>query len=145
MKKIKYLIKRIIEMDYKKMFITINNIHKKTKKSKIIILIDIIYCGFKYQAGYMDYKLYEMYNMSKEERKTVLTRGINNQLIKEYNNKNFWYIFDNKEIFNQRFNKYLNREWFYINNNYEDFLSFIKNKKEIIIKPTNASCGVGVQ
>ena len=84
MKKIKYIFKRILEMNYKKMFTTINEIHKKTKKSKIIIFIDIIYCGFKYQAGYMDYKLYEMYNMNNQERKTVLTRGINNQLIKRY-------------------------------------------------------------
>lgn len=145
MKKLKYLFKRILEMDFKKMFIIIKEIHNKTNKSKIIILLDIIYCGFKYQAGYMDYKLYEMYNMNKKERKTVLTRGINNALIKEYNDKNYWYIFDNKEIFNKKFNKYLNRDWFYINENYEDFLTFIKEKKELIIKPTNACCGVGVK
>lgn len=145
MKKIIYVIKRIFSMNVKKMFEEIDKIHKKTNKNKISIFFDMIYCGFKYQAGYMDYQLFEMYNLNKSERKTILTRGINNSLIKEYNNKDYWYIFDQKEIFNKKFEKYLNRNWFYINDNYEDFEKFIKQKKEIIIKPTSLSCGVGVE
>ena len=31
-------------------------IGKKTKKNYIAILIDMIKCGFKYQAGYYDYQ-----------------------------------------------------------------------------------------
>ena len=48
-------------MNYQKMFNTIKEISKETKKSKLFIFNDMVYCGFKYQAGYSDYKLYKMY------------------------------------------------------------------------------------
>ena len=60
MHKIKYLIDRIIHMDYKSFFKTIKKIHIKSNKNSFIIFIDIIYCGIKYQAGYTDYDLFEM-------------------------------------------------------------------------------------
>ena len=56
MGKIKYLFKRIIKMDYKNMLKIAKAIGKKTKKNYIVILIDMIKCGFKYQAGYYDYQ-----------------------------------------------------------------------------------------
>ena len=46
-------------MNYQKMFNTIKEISKETKKSKLFIFNDMVYCGFKYQAGYSDYKLYK--------------------------------------------------------------------------------------
>ena len=45
----------------------------------------MIICGFKYEAGYMDYMLFEMYNLNSKQRKTIMTRGKNNKLIKKYN------------------------------------------------------------
>ena len=42
----------------------------------------MIGCFFKYQAGYADYIFFEMYNLSKKERKTILTRGKNNSYVK---------------------------------------------------------------
>ena len=57
MGKIKYLFKRIIKMDYKNMFRIAKAISKKTKKNYISIVIDMIKCGFKYQAGYYDYQV----------------------------------------------------------------------------------------
>ena len=82
MGKIKYLFKRIIKMDYKNMFRIAKAISKKTKKNYISIVIDMIKCGFKYQAGYYDYQEFEFYNLNNEERKTYLTRGKNNEIIK---------------------------------------------------------------
>ena len=76
MSKLKYLFKRILKMNYKKFFDTINLVHKRSKKNRLLIFFDIIICGFKYQAGYMDYNLFEMYNMNSKERKTIITRGI---------------------------------------------------------------------
>lgn len=83
MGKLGYLIKRVKNMNFDKMFQTIDLVNKKTNKSKISIFFDIINCGIKYQAGYVDYNLYEMYKMNKDERKTVVTRGINNEIIKK--------------------------------------------------------------
>lgn len=145
MGKAKYLIKRILKMNYKQFFDTIDEVHSKTNKNKLSIFIDIINCGIKYQAGYIDYNLFEMYNLTKEERKTIITRGINNEILKKYNDQSKAYIFEDKALFNKLYDKYLNREWIYLKDNLEEFKEYLKNKKEIIVKPLSLSCGKGVE
>ena len=145
MGKAKYLIKRILKMNYKQFFDTIDTVYAKTNKNKLAIFIDIINCGIKYQAGYIDYNLFEMYNLTKEERKTIITRGINNEILKKYNDQTKAYIFEDKALFNKLYDKYLNREWIYLKDNLEEFKEYLKNKKEIIVKPLSLSCGKGVE
>ena len=145
MGKIKYLTRRIFKMNYKNFFSTIDDVHYKTNRNKLNIFIDIINCGLKYEAGYVDYNLFEMYNMNNKERKTIITRGINNNILKKYNDKTKSYIFEDKAIFNKLYNEYLNREWIYLNDNYNEFKKYLKNKKYVIVKPLSLSCGKGVE
>lgn len=148
MGKVKYLIGRITSMDYKKMFEIINLVHKKTRKNRLYLFFDVVGCGLKYQAGYMDYNLFAMYDMNKEERKTVITRGINNKIIKDYNDMSLAYKFSDKALFNKLFDKYLNREWIYLDDpdiNFKDFQKYLKGKTEVIVKPLSLSCGKGVE
>lgn len=145
MGKIKYLFKRILKMNYKNMFKIAKAISKKTNKNTYLIVIDMIKCGLKYQAGYYDYQEFEFYNLNKLERKTYLTRVKNNAIVRKFNNKEYFKYFDNKYEFNKIFDKYLKREWMYLNNNYEDFVKFCSNKKEIIVKPIDGCGGVGVE
>lgn len=144
MHKIKYLCTRIKNLNYKELFITIKKIHYKTGKNRIIIFLDIVYCGIKYQAGYTDYGLFKMYEMNKVERQTVITRGINNYIIKTYNNPSYFHIFHNKQEFNNKFHKYLKRDWLYLNNNYDEFLIFIKKHPKFIAKPIDLECGKNI-
>lgn len=146
MSKVTYLIKRITKMNFSNMFKTIDLVHNKTNKNKLYIFFDIINCGLKYQAGYVDYNLFEMYNMNSKERKTVITRGINNRIIKTFNDMSLAYKFENKAIFNELFNKYLNREWICLNNaSLDDFKKYLKGKKEVIVKPLDQACGKGIE
>ena len=55
MSKIKYLFGRIKNMNIKNMFKTINDIHKRSNKSRIYLFFDMINCAIKYQSGYVDY------------------------------------------------------------------------------------------
>ena len=71
------------------MFKQINVVHERSNKNRVLIFFDMIICGFKYEAGYMDYMLFEMYNLNSKQRKTIMTRGKNNKLIK--NNNDFKY------------------------------------------------------
>lgn len=145
MKKLIYLGKRIIHLNYKSFFKTIKQVHYKTGKSRIYIFFDMVYCGLKYQAGYVDYNLFEMYDMTKEERKTVITRGINNQILKKCNNPAYFHIFHNKNEFNEKFEQYLNRDWLYLDNNEKEFKDFIKKHPSFIAKPTDLECGKKVE
>ncbi len=142
MSKIRYLIGRIKNMNFKNLFKTINDIHIITGKSKIYLFFDIINCAIKYQSGYVDYLLFEMWNLNNKERKTVLTRGKNNVFVKYYNNnKEYGHYFLNKNEFNEKFKKYLNREYIILNDNKEEFKKFIKNKKLVFCKPINGTHG----
>ncbi len=132
-------------MNYKNFFVTINQVHEKNRRSRILIFFDIIYCGLKYQAGYIDYYQFAMYKMNARERKTVITRGINNRITKKYNDMKEAYKFEDKALFNKLFAKYLKREWLYLDDNYAAFEKFLKGKKEIIVKPLSLSCGKGVE
>ena len=146
MGKIKYLIKRILKMDYKNMFRIAKAISKKTKKNTFMIIIDMIRCGIKYQAGYYDYQEFEFYNLNKEERKTYLTRGKNNEIVKKFNDRTSFHKFEDKAEFNSIFNKYLKRNWMVLNdNNYSDFEKFLKDNKAIIVKPIDDEGGNGVE
>jgi len=145
MRRIIYLFKRILHLDYKNMFKIAKSISKKTGKNRFILLLDIVYCGFSYQAGYYDYQEFEFYNLNKAERKTYLTRGKNNEIVRRFNNKAFFDKFENKVEFNKIFDKYLKRDWLYLDNNPEEFIKFIKNHGSIIVKPVDATGGNGVE
>ena len=148
MGKIGYLLKRITSMDYGKMFDTVNEVHKKCKKGRINIFIDIIKCGIKYQAGYMDYKLFEMYDLNDKQRETIVTRGINNAIVKKYNNPEYTKYFRDKILFNKKFSKYILRDWMQIDGteeNYNQFKEFCAKHKTILVKPIAECCGKGVE
>lgn len=142
MRRVKYLLLRIKNMDFKRMFNIINEIHKSTHKSRIYLFFDVIICGLKYQAGYVDYYIFEMWNLNSKERKTILTRGKNNIFVKYYNKKEFNHIFYNKDEFNEKFKKYLNRDYIILNGkNENEFKKFLKNKTVIFCKPISGTHG----
>ena len=93
-------------------------------------------CARKYGAGYMDYDLFEMYNLTDEQRDTYITRGRNNNLINKYNNKAYFHIFENKNEFNTIFEKYLKRDWIDVTTrSKEDVIKFIEKHKIFMAKP----------
>ena len=146
MKKIKYTLKRIVNINYKNFFKTINYVSKKSKKSRVFIFFDMIYTGIKYQAGYMDYKLFEMYKMNNKEKATIITRGVNNNYIRILNKKEDMKLLNNKLLFNEKFKKYLNRDYIAIDKDkYEEYLSFVNKHKTFIAKPIDQSCGTDIE
>ncbi len=145
MGKLKYVLNRIRKMNFGSFFKTVSTVHDRCGKPRIVIFFDMIICGFKYQAGYVDYQLFEMYKMNSKERRTIITRGINNDITKKYNDKDFFIYFNDKKEFNIKFDKFLKRDWLYLEqDNFEEFKKFLKGKEYIIVKPTVGSCGKGV-
>lgn len=146
MGKIKYLCGRIFSMHFDKMFEKIDDIHKKTGKSKIYLFFDMINCGLKYQAGYMDYWLFEMYDLNRAQRKTVVTRGINNAFIKRFNDPAYMKYIDDKLEFNRRFEKFLKRDWLDVHTATDEQLAaFCEKHSTFMAKPENGMCGKGIQ
>lgn len=146
MGKVGYVLKRIAGLNSKQMFSKIDEVHRKSGKSKAYILFDMIACGFIYQAGYMDYALFEMYNLNRAQRKTVVTRGKNNAFIKRFNDPKYMPLIENKLLFNSRFDRYLKRDWLNIETaSDEQFFDFIKKHPVFMAKPADGMCGKGIE
>lgn len=146
MKKVKYLFKRIFSMNFGALFKTASKDSKLAHKNYFVILFDIIHCGFKYMAGYVDYDVFCFYNLTKAQRATIITRGINNKYVQTLNGKNFVDYIDNKITFHEKYSNYINRNWLDLSKtSYEDFDKFVKNEKVLIAKPLDLSCGAGVE
>ena len=146
MSKMKYILRCITKMDYKNMFKVAKKVSKKARKPRIWILIDMIYCGLKYGAGYYDYQEFEFYLLNKKEKAEYLTRTKNNLIIKKYNNKEYFHLLDNKVEFNQKFQEFIKRDYMLIDaSNQKDFASFLKKHKEVIVKPLDGEGGKGVE
>ena len=120
----------------------IKNVHQKTNTKRIKIILDLILCKLKYKASSIDYDYFEMYKMSNFERKTCITKGKNNDLIKKYNNLKFMKYVNNPLEFHKHFDKFLNRDWLELNslknfkklcNNHKEIVAYSNKKKEHII------------
>ena len=55
MPNLKYLFARIANMDTRAMLEKTAIVQQRTGRNRLLILADMIVCGFKYEAGYMDY------------------------------------------------------------------------------------------
>ena len=123
------------------------NVYKKVKKqtNKKFVLLDIIFCSIKYQAAFSDYLEFEFYLLNDNQRKTYLTNGKNNEIVRMFNDKSYWHILDNKNEFNEYFKKYLKRDYLNPNFTKEDLNRFLKDKSNIIVKPVDGVGGEGIK
>ncbi len=145
MSKIKYLLKCIREMDFKSLFATVGRVNKKSGKLRIYLFFDIIICGLKYGAGYLDYELYEFYSLTPAQRATYIVRTTNNAIARHCNDRAYYDVLGDKVKFNTIYNEFLKRDWLdFRTATREDFAKFIDGKKAIISKPLDACCGLGV-
>ncbi len=131
---------------FSKMNNVIGEIHQKTGKNKVAMFFDMLKCSSLYGAGYYDYQIFEFYNMNASQRKTYMTRMKNKKLIMRFNNQEFSYIFDEKNVFDEKFKKYLGREILDLKNiDLSTFENFIKNKKSFFAKPYIGESGKGIE
>ena len=145
MGRLSYMMKRAAKMDYGAMLKTANMLHKKTGKSRIWLLADMAKCAARYNAGYIDYKIAEMYRLNDAQRATQITRGIYNSIVARMNDKKFWHFFDNKTEFNQLFSAQVKRGWLnLLEASEEDFAKFLEGRGDIICKPIDGSSGQGI-
>ena len=113
----------------------------------LLVIINMIKFGIKYNEGYIDYKIKNMYNLNDEQRKTVITRGISNDIVRRMNPKEYWHTFDDKAEFNEFFKQWIPRRWIRIDDNTstEDVYALCRSFHELIGKPLEGSSGAGIQ
>lgn len=135
MKNIGYMVDRILSMNVLGIFEVANKIHMKTKRNRFLLILDIVWCGLRHMAGYLDYYVFEMHNLNETQRKTMMTRGRNNAFIRELNNPKFKYIFETKKVFYTQFSDLIKREWLSLDDStFAEFEEFVSKRKEFIAK-----------
>ena len=125
---IAFLVKRAARMDWKRMFETADMLSGKTGLNRAWLLRDMLRCAVRFNAGYMDYKIAEMYRLNDAQKRTVITRGISNAIVRKMNDKAYWHFFDDKTEFNSTFADHIGRKWIRLDENtdpekFRDFLS----------------------
>lgn len=146
MPNLKYVLKRIAGMDYQAMLDTAHTVHERTGKSKLVTLADMIACGFLYQAGYMDYLVFEFYRLNAHQRKTYITRGQNNRYVRLLNPQENWHLLEDKVEFLKRFDGFHGRDWIDLRDTSRgDFEQFCSTHPKMVAKPLDGTCGRGVE
>lgn len=146
MSKVKYLMGRLLRMNYHEMFSTAGKLHRKTGKSRLRLLGDMINCGLRYGAGYKDYMLFEFYGLSPAQRATYVTRGVNNRIVRLCNDPAWYHCVEDKAEFNRLYGRFVRRDWLDLHTGtFDDFAEFMDGREIIISKPLSATCGKGIE
>ena len=142
-----FLVKRAKSMDWGRMLETANALHEKTGMSQAALMKDMLNCAVRYNAGYMDYKIAEMYRLNDAQRRTVITRGVSNNIVRAMNDKAYWHFFDDKGEFNTVFSEYIGRGWLRMDDKCDEaaFKSFLEGKDAALYKPLEGSSGQGIE
>ena len=146
MSRLSFFAKRLVRMDWKKMWETTGLLKERSGKSRLWLLLDMLRCGVRYNAGYMDYKIAAMYSLNDEQKKTVITRGISNSIVRRMNDKAYWHYFDDKTEFNTLFAGQIGRRWLRSDESLteEQLADFLSGLPSVLFKPLEGSSGVGI-
>lgn len=132
-------------MDYSQFFNVLKTVKKRTKKPYIVVFVDIVYSGIKYQAGYVDYLDFELYNVPHSKRNTFITRGVNNEYVKKLNNLATMKLLKDKTYFLTANPDLTRRTWINLKDvSYEEYQEFASNNSSVIAKPIDGICGRGI-
>ena len=147
MSRLSFFFKRLVRMDWKAMWKTTKILKERSGKSRLWLLCDMLRCALKYNAGYVDYKIAEMYRLTDEQKKTQITRGLSNTIVRRMNDKAYWYLFDDKATFNRLFKDEVNRDWIELSDelSLKDWKAFLDRNDDLICKPLEGSSGVGIE
>ena len=144
--KIGYLMKRIAQMDRKAVWQTAKKVHRRSGKAVLPLFLDIVRCGFRYGAGYMDYLVFEFEKLDAARRETYITRGVNNGYVRQLNPKEGWQALEDKCEFLRLIGPLAGRDWLDLRScTDEEFGAFCGRHGKFVVKPIDATCGRGVE
>ncbi|MBQ8895079.1 MAG: hypothetical protein IJ043_11815 [Clostridia bacterium] len=146
MSKLTYLIKRASSMNLEGLKERLEQVQQRTGRGKAAILADMLICGLRYEAGYIDYTIFGMYDMTHAQRKEILTRGKNTRYVSALNKREDFHYFNNKSEFLTLFKEECGRDFLDLSHaDAADFEAFISRHATIMAKPEAGLCGKGIE
>ena len=127
----------------------LNYAQKKSNRTKVGILLDIVYCVLHYKMSIMEYFHFNFFLIGKEEReKYVGTPAMRGYQFK-MNPKSEWYILHNKLKFHEFYAAFIKHSYatladFQANNESAKRVLYNKSGK-IVLKSIYGECGIGIE
>ena len=110
MRDLKAFFARLKTASLKRMLRNVKNVHNDKGVNSVRIFFDMIYCGFKYHIGYLDYVIFGFADIGADKRKTFMTMDDNIYFVRKYNDRADREIFEDKSRFNRVFAEYIGRK-----------------------------------
>lgn len=145
MKRIRHYLSRLRTLDVANMAAVARAVAAESRRPRILIVLDMVWCSIVYQAGYLDYQEFEFWSLSARERRTWITSGNANSIVVKYNQRAFREWFWDKPQFNTRFREYLGREWLDVRESSPAELeAFTVHNGTVMAKRIDGMSGAGV-
>lgn len=142
----KRMLKKIKDLNFKKMNTIVDIISKENNKSKLYIKFDIFRNFLKRGIGYTDYYRGDYINLTKKEKDTYVTAKSFYKVIHYFNNYEYICIFHDKLIFNKFFKDYIKRDYINLKNcTKAEFNDFVNKHDIIFAKDPLGECGHGIK
>ena len=142
----KRMLRKIQDLNFKKMNTIVDIIAKENNKSKLYIKFDIFMNFLTRGIGYTDYFRGDYINLTKKEKDTFVTAKSFYKVIHYFNNYDYISIFHDKLIFDKFFKDYLKRD--YLNLRLcttKEFNDFLEKHDVVFAKDPLGECGHGIK
>ncbi len=117
-------------------------ISKENNLNMFKIYVDILFCALRYSASPNNYELFEFYCLDNKKRKTYVTYGVSQKMIKKYNNTSDIVFLENKIKFAEKFVDMYNRDFLNTESmTIDEFKKFCEGKEKFICKPVGGAQG----
>ncbi len=143
---VRWFIKRVKNMSFSRIPQFVDRIKANSGKSKLAIYADLAACAIKYGAGYVDYTIFGMYEMTAAERKQLITREKNNNYVKYLNPVEFRKEFSDKYLFLKKYGELIGRDFLFLPDSDDAALAAFCEKHPVFMaKALDGMCGKGVE
>ena len=139
------LLKFALVGNYGRFYNDLKEISKVNKKPPILMFADAGISMICFGSGLQDYLNYKFYEKKYRERKDYVTIGYMNKMYKTLAKYEYADFISNKINFHKNYNKFVKRECLSYGATYEDFIKFINEHEELVMKPLRGLGGGNVE
>ena len=144
MNKFAYYLRVLSGMRLKRFLPILDHASQLSGKSKAWVAADMVRCAAKYGAGYHDYIQFGMYDLTEEQKATMVTRVVNRELLAILNDESQAAVLDDKGLFYKTYGKFMKRQVLDLNRTDEaEIDGFLAQNERMFCKPTAGDSGKG--
>ncbi len=144
MNKFTYYVRVLSGMRLKRFLPILEHASQLSGKSKAWVARDMIRCARKYGAGYHDYIQFGMYDLTEEQKATMVTRVVNRELMACLNDETKTAVLDDKGKFAKAYAQFIKRDVLDLASASEQEIDqFMAKHPRMFCKPSMGSSGRG--